>query len=323
MNNIPFETLVKSASNALFACIKVQPKEKALLIYDKTTREIADAFIKAASDKNIVLTVSKIELTGSNGKDPDPATVALINKHDIVIAPTFFSLTHCPAMSAARKRGLRGATLPGITPEIFAKGLDTSPEDLRNAGKAWMAKLSGNHKIKLISDKGTNLEFSIGKYPLKSDDGCLWGKGDVGNLPAGEVFIAPDPCSGNGVLAVDGSIATQEWENNAETALIKIENGKAVSFQGKRADELRKTLEKCGEKAFLLAEFGIGTNEFLSVGGNLLEDEKVKGTVHMAFGNNRGFGGNNDVPVHIDCVILNPDVEDNGATLMKKGKWTL
>ena len=67
--------------------------------------------------------------------------------------------------------------------------------------------------------------------------------------------------------------------------------------------------------------YGIGTNPFLKISGNLLEDEKVKGTIHLAFGNSASMGGNNDVPVHIDGMVRNPDVFVDGIQVMHKGIW--
>ena len=75
--------------------------------------------------------------------------------------------------------------------------------------------------------------------------------------------------------------------------------------------------------SFRSAEFGIGTNPFLKVSGNLLEDEKVKGTIHLAFGNSRGMGGDNDVPVHIDCVIRRPSVYIDGRLVIEEGEWRI
>ena len=62
---------------------------------------------------------------------------------------------------------------------------------------------------------------------------------------------------------------------------------------------------------------------FLKVSGNLLEDEKVKGTIHLAFGNSRGMGGDNDVPVHIDCVIRKPSVYIDGRLVIEEGEWRI
>ena len=51
----------------------------------------------------------------------------------------------------------------------------------------------------------------------------------------------------------------------------------------------------------------------------MLEDEKVLGTVHIASGNNRGFGGNVDVPIHLDGMIIDPTVTIDGVMVMEKG----
>ena len=51
--------------------------------------------------------------------------------------------------------------------------------------------------------------------------------------------------------------------------------------------------------------------------------QKVKGTVHLAFGNSRGMGGNNDVPVHIDCVIRKPSVYIDGRLVIEEGEWRI
>ena len=80
-------------------------------------------------------------------------------------------------------------------------------------------------------------------------------------------------------------------------------------------------LAAAGSKGFVVAEFGIGTNSVLQISGNLLEDEEVKGTIHIAFGNSASMGGNNDVPVHIDCMVRQPDVFADGKLVMKKGVW--
>jgi len=309
-----------SAYKALHDCLKIAPAEKILLIYDKTTSEIAEAFKLISVEKGIDLTIRKIEITGGNGQDPDKETCAMLFNYPVIIAPTFYSLTHCSAVKKVRDAGSRVATLPGITDEIFCRGMKTDPLDLKKIGNKWIAKLLGVHKVNVKSEKGTDLFFDIGKYKFQNDDGCIWEKGSCGNLPAGEVYVVPDPETAEGTIVVDGSIATQDAKDGFEPVTIKLRNGVAYSFEGKRAEELRDKLQDFGPKAFVLAEFGIGTNQFLKLSGNLLEDEKIKGTVHFAFGNNCGFGGSNDVPVHIDCMVLSPDIFLGDKCLMKQGQ---
>jgi leucyl aminopeptidase (aminopeptidase T) len=69
-----------------------------------------------------------------------------------------------------------------------------------------------------------------------------------------------------------------------------------------------------------VAEFGFGTNYKAQLCGEILEDEKVFGTIHIAFGNNVSMGGNITVASHLDGLIKNPDVYFDNVAVMKKGK---
>ena len=59
--------------------------------------------------------------------------------HNVVIGATGNSLTHCAAMTRARKNGTRGCTLPGITDDIFARAMKVEPEQLHADGNKWIA----------------------------------------------------------------------------------------------------------------------------------------------------------------------------------------
>jgi leucyl aminopeptidase (aminopeptidase T) len=316
-----FPSLVCSATTAFLDYLQVSEDERSLMIYDKSSAEIADAFKQAAMESGIKLDMRKIEPTGANGADPDPKTCKMMLKYDVVIAATEFSMTHCSATRQAREAGARVGTLPGCTSDIFERGMKVSPFELSASGKKWIALLKGAREIRVLSKAGTDMSFKTGSVPFKNDDGLIHRRGECGNLPAGEVFTAPDAGTGNGKIVIDGSIGSFEWDEYSEPATVIVKDGKAVSFDGVRGKRLQETLGAVGEGGFVFAEFGIGTNPLLRLGGNLLEDEKVRGTIHFAFGNNRGFGGTNDVPIHIDGLVLSPDVFVDGKQLMKAGEW--
>ena len=54
--------------------------------------------------------------------------------------------------------------------------------------------------------------------------------------------------------------------------------------------------------------------------GNVLEDEKVMGTVHVALGDNSTFGGKCKAGIHIDGIIKNPTFLADDKTILEKGK---
>ena len=102
---------------------------------------------------------------------------------------------------------------------------------------------------------------------------------------------------------------------------ITVEKGYATKITGgTEARKLVKMLSKFGKKGRNIAELGIGTNDKVKLSGNLLEDEKVLGTVHIALGNNKSMGGNISVPIHVDGVIKKPTVYFDGKIIMKNGK---
>ncbi len=317
------KNLKLSAVRALEEYLEVKQKEKVLLIFDNTTKDIATAFDLAAKELGLKLTLHEIPPTGGHAREPDDNTAQLMKKYPVVIAPTKYSLTHTKAAINARKEGARVATLPGINSTVFEKGLRSDPKKLEIAGQAWMNLLNGKHKVRVVTEAGTDITFLIGNYPVFNDCGCFFEAGFGGNLPAGEVYLAPNPGTGLGSIVVDGTIGGQPWDKNSPPAKIVIENGSIKKFEGERGQLLKETLEKAGPGALKIAEFGIGTNLHLEMTGNLLGDEKVVGTVHFAFGNNMSMGGTNDVQVHIDCILMLPDVLIDNKQVMNRGKWLI
>jgi len=75
-----------------------------------------------------------------------------------------------------------------------------------------------------------------------------------------------------------------------------------------------------GEAGTNVAVLGMATNEKAILTGEVLEDEKIAGTCHVAFGASAGIGGTVQVPVHLDCVVMNPTVELDGEAIVRDGE---
>lgn len=315
--------LVASARRALAEYLRVRPGESVLVIHDESVPTIAAAMVKAASELRISLDCQEIVQTGGHGQEPDETTAAMMQRYHVVVCPTRYSLTHTRATRQALAAGSRVATMPGIDEALFTTGLAVAPSELRIAGKRWIARLQEGRTIRIRSAVGTDLTFTYGQYPLFSDDGCLGASGVYGNLPAGEVFFAPNHGSANGIVAFDGTIGGQSWQPGSEPAMVTVKAGSAITFSGARGEALCKALATGGQCGLLLAEFGIGTHPGIILSGNLLGDEKLKGTVHLAFGNNCAMGGSNDVPVHLDALVLHPDLDLDGQPVVRGGQWLL
>ena len=103
---------------------------------------------------------------------------------------------------------------------------------------------------------------------------------------------------------------------------MRVEKGRAAAAENGVGEWLLETLDAGGESGRSIAELGIGTNPAAILTGNVLEDEKVVGTIHLAFGASAGLGGVNTAGVHIDGVIRRPTVELDGERVVDDGELT-
>ena len=237
---------------------------------------------------------------------------------DVVIAPTVQSLSHTAARKAASEAGARIATMPGVTEEMLARVMGADVEALRRRGEAICAALDAGAEARITCANGSDLRLGLETRTSIVDAGDLSARGAFGNLPCGEGFIAPLEGTGEGTLVVDGSIA----------GVGRVEDSRAAHRPRRPPDRrdrpageaLLELLTAHGEDGTNVAELGIGTNEEAILTGNILEDEKILGTAHVAFGASAAIGGTVQVPVHLDCVVLKPTVEIDGEPLVRDGE---
>ena len=105
--------------------------------------------------------------------------------------------------------------------------------------------------------------------------------------------------------------------------VLTVKDGRLIGASGANGAVFLDTLHAGGELGTNLAELGIGTNERATLTGNVLEDEKILGTVHVAFGASAGIGGTVSVPVHLDCVVLEPTLDIGGTRVLEAGRFVL
>lgn len=237
-----------------------------------------------------------------------PVAEAMKNS-DVVIAPTTFSLTHTQAKINARKAGARVASMPGVTEKMMAQGGMTADYNKINELAIELnKKFENTKKIKVLTDSGTDITFDLEGCKWHMDTGICLEPGCSSNLPAGELYIAPKDASG--VFVVDGSMSGFGLLDSPLE--FTVNNRYVTDIRGKNARKLNLILDKAGIKARNIAEFGIGINPEAKLIGNVLEDEKVAGTVHIALGDNSTFGGDVIAGIHLDGIIKKPELFVDG-----------
>jgi leucyl aminopeptidase (aminopeptidase T) len=174
--------------------------------------------------------------------------------------------------------------------------------------------LEGTKTVTIWTEAGTELAVSVEGRKWYKDTGICHKKGEFMNLPAGEVFIAPKEGTAEGKLVIDGAF----WEILEKPVVIDVKDGYAKRIVGTK--EIAKAVSRRGKEGRNIAEVGIGMNPKAKIIGNVLEDEKVMGTVHVALGDNSTFGGKCKAGIHVDGIIKNPTLLADERLIMEDGK---
>jgi len=305
-------------SVAAVDCLGVGPADAVLVVYNDEQRVIAESLAAAAKPRARAVTLLELPTLSRHGEEPPTEVAEAMARADVVSAPTSRSLSQTQARIEANRRGARIATLPTITEEIFARAVAVDYAELRRKG-GWVAsRLTAASSARITSPAGTDIVLSLEERTALSDDGHLQQTGMFGNLPAGEGYIAPLETVGDGTIVFDGSLGG--YGLLTTPLRITVEGGRAVDADGDTGEWLLETLDSGGEHGRSLAELGIGTNPAAILTGNVLEDEKVIGTAHLAFGTSAGMGGVNVASVHIDGIVLSPTLELDGARVLDDGR---
>ena len=312
--------LDKASVIAIRDCMGAKKKESVLVITDEKTNEIGYSLYNNALKLGHEALFVEMKEREMHGQEPPAYVAELMKQFNVVLCPTAKSLTHTDARRSASALGVRVATFPGITKDIMVRGLSADYKKIAERTLKLKKVFEKTKIVRVTAPNGTDITMDITKRKAIPSKGLFHKKGEGGNLPTGETFAAPLEGTSNGVFVVDGSMSGIGMMGSSKIR-IEVKKGFATNITGgPKAKKLIAILDKYGKKARSIAEFGVGTNDKARLSGNLLEDEKVMGTVHIALGNNITMGGNVNVPIHLDGVIKKPTVFFDGKVIMKNGK---
>jgi hypothetical protein len=221
---------------------------------------------------------------------------------------------------------------PGITLDMAVNGpLQCNYKKMAEEADKLLQKLQDTKKLHITAPGGTDIEVEVSKQ-VKFDTDCIivppnvYGKpGKFGNLPVGEVWSQkgeiiqvvnketgkeesqhyPVKQVANGTLVCDVTAGGYTGKINPEKpAIIQFRDGVLTDFkcEDSALDSIREDIATSQRRYGLptvLEEVGIGLNEMARVTGNMLEDEKIRGTCHLAPGNIR---------CHVDMLVDKPTI---------------
>jgi leucyl aminopeptidase (aminopeptidase T) len=310
--------LDRAVSSLIRECLDLNPSEEVLVICNPITEELGALVRINAQGEGGEATLAVISERESHAAEPPKPVAAAMLAADVIVAPTIQSISHTEARRAATKAGARVASMPGVTGEMLARVMGADLRLLRKRGSSLSRALGAGAEARITCARGSDLRLGLEDRTAIVDAGALSMRGAFGNIPCGEAFIAPFEGSAEGTLIVDGSIAA--IGKVSAPVELTIRAGHLTEATGTEGAQLLELLTEHGSDGTNVAELGIGTNECAILTGSVLEDEKILGSAHVAFGASAAIGGTVQVPVHLDCVLRRPTVEIDGTAIVRSGE---
>lgn len=323
-------------------CLRLNTGDAASIFYDETTKDTADVLIVAAESLGLQIKPRFVPLDHQAAFSRDrglcgECTRALQGALGIITCVSDDTLT-TPYRRELLRVGANGATRIGHMPgaKLFilewATNVDYAHAIARCEALA-LALAEGNQatvKTHDVTGKAHTLSLQLGgrrRLPVVSTG--IVGSGTWGNLPGGETFIAPLEDGSNGTIVINGGLKNHVMQPH-QSVILTFGHGRLRDAQGD--DESKRLFLQLFDGAIkngdtqwnVLAELGIGVNEGIEhLTGNSLFDEKCAGTLHIALGDNKGFGGSSESCVHEDLITLKPSLWIDGKPILVDGAYAV
>jgi aminopeptidase len=206
-----------------------------------------------------------------------------------------------PCAAYAERAGLTLAAFEEVFYEACLRDWDEEGRRMEPVRE----RLDAAREVRILGD-GTDLRLSLEGRSALVDDGHL-------NVPGGEVFTSPVEDSLEGEILFD--VPSHSTDGLVEAIRLRFERGRVVEAAAANGEPALLRALDTDAGARFVGEFGIGCN-----GGitrpmrNVLFDEKMSGTIHLALG--AGFpqlGGRNESALHWDLI---KDLRDGGELLL-------
>jgi len=197
---------------------------------------------------------------------------------------------------------------------------DACLQDWKKLGKQMdkiLKQFKKNSKVHLIG-KGVDLTMKVHGHKAVAD------KAEE-NMPGGEIFMAPVRTSLNGFIEFEYP-STRDGKEVKDIKLI-FKNGKVIKATASKNQDFLKKMLSTDKNASYVGELGIGFNpKIITYHNQLLFDEKISGTIHLALGMAyKENGGGNDSAIHWDIVkdMKKAKIIVDGKVIQEKGVWKI
>ncbi len=200
---------------------------------------------------------------------------------------------------------------------VYNSTIGVNWEKLSKKIKKIQVKFKENSSIHLIGEN-VDLKFKVHGEKAKNDL-------DFENFPAGEIFMAPLRESLNGTIKFD--YPAIESGKEVTDIFLKFKDGKVIESKASKNEDFLKEMLAADSNSCYIGEFGIGCNPKINkFTKNLLFDEKIGGTIHLALGMAyKENGGGNDSSIHWDIVksMKKAKIIVDNKIIQENGLWKI
>lgn len=284
--------------------------------------ELAETFIKYANDKQLeyVDEMSKIEVekadvmifigAPNNVKNMANADTKKLAKRSKAVHPIL-----AKRLERSAKNEMRWVIADYPTNALAQEASMSLEEyseflikscylDLDNPVEKWEEIDKEQKRLAEILNKTSKIRFLGEKTDVTfSTEGRIWVpcSGNM-NFPDGEIFTSPVEDSAEGEIYFD--FPQNYHGSSAKEVYIKLKNGKVIEAEAQSGNEFLQSMLNTDEGSRFVGEIAIGTNERIQdITGNILFDEKIGGSIHVAFGASYPeAGGKNKSGLHWDMI---------------------
>lgn len=336
--DLRFTELMQSAKLIVEDLAMVKEGDEALVITDTRinefygTGELVKAIVAAISAVGAEpVIVTYLPRKRDGGELPKLVKDAMKNAK-IIFTITTYSILQTLAFSNALDNGARIMVLScgshlGKNNDMLYRLLPKTRaevEELADLTKKIGERFAKGHKVKIRTEKGTDITMEIGGLRNYINTGFLDNQGMCGFAPTGQNCTGVIPGTANGKVVVDASISVLK-QPLQEPIYMTFKDGMLIDIRGGvEAQQYKKLIEAENDpKVYNLAEVGTGNNPRAIISANALEDERYYGSAHIAIGSNASFGGDIRCEWHSDAIFYDATIEIDGEIIMENGKFLI
>ena len=314
--------MVKGAKRVVETCVGVRPGEQVLIVTEGEKLPIAKAVAQAVYAVDAEPMIALMLPRERDGQEPPAAIAAAMKESDAFIAVVGKSITHTHAVKEACKRGSRGVVLTQFTQELMTKGgLEADFREVAPTCKAVAGILAGAKEVRLTTPHGTDFTFSA-EGRRSNAMYCMVEPGEFSPVPTVEANVSPLEGTAQGIIVANASIPYIGIGLLEEPVTCRVQGGRITAIEGGRqAEMLKRDLEqKQDPNVYNIAELGVGLNPKCRFMGFMLEDEGVRGSVHIGIGTSITLGGNVKAACHYDLIMTEPTLIVDGQMVLHQGE---